>query len=55
MQTQRGGTTSSLLHIVAYEISSKSSLHPRSFFFYLVSFLIALFSPFLSVRFFSSS
>jgi len=32
-------------HIVAYEISSKSSLHPRSFFFYLRLFS---YCPFLS-------
>lgn len=49
------GITSSLLHIVAYEVSPKSLLHPLPFFLpffsYLVSFLVALFSPFV-VRFF---
>lgn len=45
------GTTSSLLHIVAYEVSPKSSPHPYFFFFCLFSFLVALFSP-LVVRFF---
>lgn len=45
------GTTSSLLHIVAYEVSPKSSPHPLPSSFRSFSFPVALFSP-LVVRFF---
>lgn len=44
VDTKRG-VTSSLLHIVVYEVSPKSSLQPLPFFFCLFSFLAALFSP----------
>lgn len=44
-------TTSSLLHIVVYEVSPKSALRPLPFSFRLFSFLVGLFSP-SAVRFF---